>query len=519
MNEATPSVPSDHGETPAGDRAVLPSDLTGTLVGDYQILRRLGRGGMADVYVAQQKSLARQVAIKVLRPDLARDANYVERFRREARAAAKLTHPNIVQVYEVGQWSGRHYIVQEFVDGKNLRQHLDRSGPLSVDEAVMVLLGVSEALQAAAESGITHRDIKPENIMLSSRGAVKVADFGLARVSGTEGSSDLTQVGLTMGTPRYMSPEQVQGKPVDVRSDLYSLGVSMYHLLSGRPPFEADDPLAMAVKHLHETPPPLAVARPTGDLPDWLPPVIDRLLAKSPADRFASPAELAQVIRRGLLQEADNDSDTVTATSLSGTLALQRVMHSQAALDSRWQGWRRWLWLLLPVAGLLLGVLLAARRPAPSVAAILSPSNASVQELETPAEQFLEAARLDSAQAWRAVWQYHSPEDSPENAQYAIKAKLQLARVYREEGEPELAVHVLEKLLEDNDLETFYRALALADLVTTLEQQGLKTRADAVRGELRGVYLKLDENPTRRDQFDRVVRERDPGLIERLQIE
>ncbi len=172
---------------------------------------------MADVYAARQISLGRDVALKVLRSDFAGDKDYVERFRREARAAAKLNHPNIVQVFEVGNVGSLYYIAHELVDGQNLKQQVDRQGAIGAELAVEVLIGVASALKAATEGGITHRDIKPENIMQSTSGIIKVADFGLARF-GSEvdvSGGNLTQVGLTMGTPRYMSPEQVQGKRVE----------------------------------------------------------------------------------------------------------------------------------------------------------------------------------------------------------------------------------------------------------------------------------------------------------------
>ena len=281
-------------------REVAYPSLVGSRLGDYQLLRKLGRGGMADVYAARQLSLGREVALKVLRPDFARDNDYIHRFRREARAAAKLNHPNIVQVYEVGNVDSIHYIAQELVDGENLRQSLDRNGVIGTEGAIEVLVGVASALEVAAEAGITHRDIKPENVMRNVRGIIKVADFGLARI-GTDvdaTQSNLTQVGLTLGTPRYMSPEQVQGKTVDTRSDLYSLGITAYHLLAGRPPFEAEDSLALALMHLHETPVPLDRNRARynsdgePDLPEWLIAVVSRLMSKLPQDRFQSPSEL-----------------------------------------------------------------------------------------------------------------------------------------------------------------------------------------------------------------------------------
>lgn len=490
-------------ETPGASLGASPSgavDLTGQAMGDYQILRRLGRGGMADVYVAQQKSLGRQVAIKILRRDFAQDASYVERFRREARAVARLSHANIVQVFEVGQRDDLHYIVQEFVDGSNLREKLQREGVLSIGEATRVLVGVTDALIAAEEAGITHRDIKPENIMLSRRGAVKVADFGLARVRDGGGLNDLTQVGLTMGTPRYMSPEQVQGKTVDIRSDLYSLGVTMFHLLTGRPPFEADEPLALAVKHLHDAPPDLATARAGGDLPDWLAAIIRRLLEKPPEGRFASANALADAIRKGLSESSPTLAENATQ-SLSATLVLQ------AAVDQATQRGRRHLWRyaglwLLPLVGLLAGAAWAARRPAPTLERLLRADTFEVTEMESVAAQYLEAARLDQPSGWRAVWKYFPPEQSEVNADYAVKAKLQLARLYRRRGEPALALEQLEQLNQNAEIGQLYQALALAMRIDILEEDGEVRAADALRSTLEATYRQLVlTNPTHLELF------------------
>ena len=304
--------------------------LIGSRLGDYQVMRKLGRGGMADVYAARQLSLGRDVALKVLRSEFSRDKDYVERFRREARAAAKLNHPNIVQVYEVGSFDSIFYIAQELIDGGNLRQRLEGQGAIGAEEAIELLVSVASALELAAEAGITHRDIKPENIMRSSRGIIKVADFGLARIhtdmSATQ--TNLTQAGLTMGTPRYMSPEQVQGHSVDARSDLYSLGVTMYHLLAGRPPFEADDPLALALMQLQETPTPLDRARAKRasggqpDLPEWLIAVVTRLMNKSPQDRFQSPSELLDAVHNEAAISTISGFGVGTAAA---TIRLQRA--------------------------------------------------------------------------------------------------------------------------------------------------------------------------------------------------
>ena len=269
-------------------------DLTGRELGDYRVLRRLGRGGMAEVYLAEQQSLGRQVALKVLNQSLANDASYVQRFQNEARAAASLVHPNIVQIFEVGQADGVHFIAQEYVAGKNLSQLLEREGAFVPALVLDVLRQVVAALCKAHEVAIVHRDIKPENILLSHSGEVKVADFGLARVQNTD-TKTLTQVGVAMGTPLYMSPEQVEGRPVDARSDIYSLGVSAYHLLAGEPPHTGETALAIAVQHLHNSPEPLENVR--TDVPSALARIVHKMLGKKPDARHTSPSELLVELR------------------------------------------------------------------------------------------------------------------------------------------------------------------------------------------------------------------------------
>src|SRR4051812_20156610 len=225
----------------------LDPDLSGRQLGGYRLLRRLGRGAMAEVYLAEQVSLGRQVAFKVLRSTLATDAIYVQRFHHEARAAAQLVHANIVQIHEVGCVDGVHFIAQEYVQGLNLAELLTRKGAGDVARSLGIVRQVAAALNKAAEHGIVHRDIKPENIMLAASGEVKVADFGLARLFDRDDANNLTQVGITMGTPLYMSPEQVEGRALDPRSDIYSLGVTWYQMLVGEPPFRGDTALSIAV--------------------------------------------------------------------------------------------------------------------------------------------------------------------------------------------------------------------------------------------------------------------------------
>jgi serine/threonine-protein kinase len=249
---------------------------------------------MADVYLAEQESLARQVAVKVLRPETVRQETAVQRFAQEARAAAGLVHGNIVQIHEVACVEGVHFLAEEYVAGPTLKAWLTVRGPLDARQAVTVLGQVGSALARAAEQGVVHRDIKPENLLVAPGGDVKVADFGLARVlAGSEGM-DLTQAGMTLGTPLYMSPEQAEGRPVDARSDLYSLGATVYHLLAGRPPFDGPTPLAVAMAHINQLATPIAALRP--DLPAGLCRIVDTLLAKQPAERFASPTDLLHAV-------------------------------------------------------------------------------------------------------------------------------------------------------------------------------------------------------------------------------
>lgn len=492
MNDSHPRTP----------KSVSSNDLTGRRIGDLQILRRLGRGGMADVYVANQLTLGRRVALKVLRRDLAGDANYVERFRREARAAAKLTHPNIVQIYEVGCIDTMHYISQEYVDGANLRQQLERNGPLSADQAMVVMQSVAEALAVASAEGVTHRDIKPENVMISQRGEIKVADFGLARVTQGEHQNELTQVGMTMGTPLYMSPEQIQGGDVDVRSDLYSLGVTMYHLLAGRPPFEADTPLALAVKHLHDTPPPLSEARPADDLPEWLVAAVERLMEKSPDKRFASPGALVEYLRRAVHEGGPVGEATSRLTvRIDATRTLQQLMLDEPEPRSVGRALMRFAAIALPLAALVVGFAAGDRQTSADVSELLKPSNIQVERKQSAHEQYLEAARLNEPEAWRKVSEYFPPRESQTNAAYAFKAGIQLARLYRDRGQYRESEQQLLALLRTSGLSPVNEAIALAELLQT--QQAVGHSTESTLEQLRVLYRSLTLAKQR--LFDAVV--------------
>jgi serine/threonine-protein kinase len=420
-------------------------DLSGRRLGDYQFLRRLGRGGMAEVYLAEQVSLRRQVAIKVLRSNLALDEAYVRRFHHEAQAAAKLVHANIVQIHEVGCVEGWHYIAQEYVPGQNLKQLLGRLGHgLSAPQGVNVIRQVAAALHKAAEHNITHRDIKPENIMLASNGDVKVADFGLARVAQGGEALNLTQVGITMGTPLYMSPEQVEGKEVDPRSDIYSLGVTSYHMLAGRPPFDGETALVVAVQHLKQEPERLEALLP--DFPAGLCRIVHKMLAKDPKQRYQKAIDILKDLKT--LQVAGLEPDWAAdlpgwsageaAAILEGRLAatqeLGRVMRSeQSAVQRSWTIRRR----ALAAVALLVGAVLvggaAAWFTGPLPLLEFPDNQLMVKKFDGPREQFFYATMVPGdkqERAYRAVSQYFPPSESEDNLICSRLATRNLAYYY-----------------------------------------------------------------------------------------
>jgi eukaryotic-like serine/threonine-protein kinase len=264
--------------------------------GRYELHRRLGRGGMAEVFLARDQLLDRPVAVKVLFPEFATDPSFVERFRREATAAANLNHPNIVGVYDWGEADSTYFIVMEYVDGRTLAEILRTEGPLHPDRVADVGADVAAALGFAHRNGVVHRDVKPGNVIVTSTGLVKVADFGIARAITASSEDDLTQVGQVMGTAAYFSPEQARGENVDPRSDIYSLGVVLYELATGQPPFSGDSPVAIAYKHVHESPVP--PRHHDVDLPQPLEAIILKTLAKNPANRYPSAEDLRADLRR-----------------------------------------------------------------------------------------------------------------------------------------------------------------------------------------------------------------------------
>jgi serine/threonine protein kinase/WD40 repeat protein len=342
---------SDTDITGPGDlpmRAAASDDLPFSQLGQYQIVARLGSGGMGDVYKGYDESLGRYVAIKVLPPELARSEDYVTRFRHEASAAAKVEHPHVVPIYTIGSDRGRHFFAMQFVEGQTLAELLhDRPRP-PLDWTLRIVTQVLEGLGSAHRRGLIHRDIKPANVLLADGGQrALVADFGLVKTAAQE--TRMTATGVIMGTVDYISPEQGRGKLVDQRSDLYSIGVLLYQMLAGRLPFQADTPTAMIFQHAYEPPPPLAEAAP--DIPADLARLVHRLLAKSPLDRYQTCEELLsdlQAIRSGQAPRhlASAPDIRQTAVIFAPQFAEDRSADAEeaaAAIEQTWQQtWEKW---------------------------------------------------------------------------------------------------------------------------------------------------------------------------------
>lgn len=491
---------SDAERAPARDAGGA-GDLSGRRVGDYQIIRRLGQGGMADVYLAQQESLCRHVAFKVLKPELAKDEQYIRRFRREAQAAAALVQANIVQIHEVGYLEGQHFIAQEYVRGQNVKERLKREGSFSPAETVRILRQVAGALAKAAEHRIVHRDIKPENIMIGGDGVAKVADFGLARQGPRGDGLELTEIGITMGTPLYMSPEQIQGKPLDPRTDLYSLGVTAYEMLAGRPPFEGETPLGIAVQHINNPPPPLPEQRP--GLPSGLCEMLHGWLSKDPTDR---PADAAAAILQldalgiethpqGPSRGDDQDSRRRgTVSPLAATQRLARALGDRKETHSpRFSRQQLIRFLLTMVLGC--GLAWVTRRPDP-LRARPGEGRAEIPKQDSPGAQYFYATMKNTESAWQSVLDYF-PADATNGGErqpyYAHSAKVQLARWYLNRERPREALPILKELTELDAAQRQFRAQGFA----------LQARAYAQEGDYDQAAEKLSSVWGLRDALDR----------------
>jgi serine/threonine-protein kinase len=295
---------------------------TSTVLGErYRLEERLAAGGMGTVWAATDQVLNRRVAVKILNEGLADDERFIERFRREAKAAAGLLHPNVAGVFDYGEEDGRPYIVMELIEGETLADRLVREGRFPPEEVARVGTDVASALAVAHEAGILHRDIKPANIMLTKRGEVKVMDFGIA-AEVLAGSTGLTGTGMVMGTAKYLSPEQATGNPSTPASDLYSLGTVLYEMLAGRAPFEAPSPMATALAHANDIAPPLAELVP--DVPPRLASVIERTLDKNPDARPASADALAAELAGDSAAAPEDDTAVLPVPAATEALAAEK---------------------------------------------------------------------------------------------------------------------------------------------------------------------------------------------------
>ena len=321
----------------------------------YQVEARIGAGGMAEVYRGFDQVLNRTVAIKVLLPQMARDTSFVERFRREAQAAARLNQPNIVGVYDTGADDGTQYIVMEFIEGRTLAEFMATGRRPTPTQAAEIAQKIAAAIAAAHAQGVIHRDIKPGNVMITRDGVIKVMDFGIARVLGPETAP---QTSAVLGTASYLSPEQAQGGPVDARTDIYSLGAVLYELLTARPPFTGDSPVAVAYKQVNEAPAAPSSLNP--DVPASLDAVVMKALSKNPSNRYQSAEEFSADLARVIVGEEVDATPLMPAAMGDATQVISRPAAHTAVLppteEPKGSGRKVWLGVLI---GLLLFALLA----------------------------------------------------------------------------------------------------------------------------------------------------------------
>ena len=492
MTADSPAVFPDPPPRPNSNLAS--GSLAGRVLGDYRLLRPLGRGAMAEVYLAEQVSLQRKVALKVLDTDLAKDKSDVERFLREARAAAALVYAHIVQVYEVGQSGSLHYIAQEYVEGETLGHRIDRTGPLDQTAFIRILRQVASALVRAGDAGIVHRDIKPDNLMLTADGEVKVADFGLARVFEGRQQPRLTEDGMTMGSPLYMSPEQIEGKPLDARSDIYSLGVTCFQLLTGRPPFSADTSMNVALQHLRDTPPRVATLRP--DLPEALCEIVELMLAKRPEDRFAGGREVLEaleVFATGSTADSFQvpptpppliSSGNENAAQLAATQKLAAVM----ATEQRARPLRKTplFWSSI-VGALLLGITWGLPANDPFLLADADELQTEIPRMRSGEAQYQLARRIGTEEAWESV-ALHFPNDQ----NHGRLAERELAEMFLEEDRRNEALEIFSRFVKENPIDSKFHAYGLAGQYVIMVLDGERESAFQIFAQFWPLRKKLN---------------------------
>ena len=480
---------------PRPDAKGPPDRLVGRTLGDYRILRVLGRGAMAEVYLAQQVSLQRKVALKILDTEAATEKTDVERFLREARAAASLVHAHIVQVYEVGQSGSLHYIAQEYVEGETLGQRIDRAGPLDPGDFARVLRQVASALARAGEAGIVHRDIKPDNLMLTLDGEVKVADFGLARVIEGRQQPRLTEDGMTMGSPLYMSPEQIEGKPLDARSDIYSLGVTCFQLITGRPPFSADSSMEVALQHLRDEPPRLETLR--ADFPPVLGQIVERMLAKRPEDRFGGGREVLEALESQLLGSVGgsvsiNAPPLLTASgtdSRSRSAAATQKLAAVMATEKTTRPLLRTPLFWSSIAGaLLLGVTWGLPANDPFLLVDADDPQTEIRPWNTAELQYEYARKLGTEEAWESV-ALHFPNDQ----KHVRLADRGLAEMYLKQDRRNEALETFARFASENPSDSKFHAYGLAGRYIIMVRDGERDLAFQLFAQLWPLRDQLSE--------------------------
>ena len=434
------------------------NDLSDREFGDYHIIRRIGSGATADVFLAEQRSLGRRVALKILKKDLASNETHLRRFLREAKAIAALNHPSLIQIYQIDCHEGYWFIAQEYVQGETLQQEIQRVGALPIPQVVDFLWKIAAAFETTAEVGIVHRDIKPDNILLGQNSAVKVTDFGLAHVKmpTTESSHlALTEIGMTLGTPLYMSPEQAQGHPLDHRSDIYSLGITCWHALAGKPPFMGDTALSVALQHVNNPPPSLLKQR--SEIPSALAAIVERMIEKKPEDRFQTFYSILQELQTRKM--VPNNGILARQSGLANPTAHQRL---QRALERQRTHLGRIISmiLLLGIIGILgwssgYGYLTWINPPFTGMITQEIPRKSTVEE------QWIYACFVNTPDAWQAVIDYF-PE---ETYLWGNKVKRQLIRYYYLENDRHHSLPLFDEFSQLSDIDLEEQMLGLAGLM------------------------------------------------------